>query len=99
MSTIYIDDKDTIPLVPLMDGVPPKPRIVDRLGERRLLPAAVIRNAIQAFRSWQESVDAGIAPEIPSTVRSISWGSCLGIPELSPKVAHQPCLDLIKEQG
>ena len=101
MSVIYIGDKDVIALVPLMDGRPAKPRIVDRQGERRLLPAAVIRNAIQAFRSWQESVDAGIAAEIPPAVRSIPWACCLGIPESTPnvKLGKNPALNLIEQQG
>lgn len=96
--TIYIGDKDYLDVAGFVQ-VPMAPTIIDRNGEKRLLPLAVIRNALQTWESYKQAVEIGTASDIPLRVQRISWDSCIVLPEGRSvvEVACHPTLDLGEE--
>lgn len=79
MQTCFI----SVELVRDMFG--PGPLLWDRAGMCVLIPAAVIRNAIELFQSGKEALDAGLIASIPKAWTTIPWDSGLVVP-VSSKV-------------
>jgi hypothetical protein len=91
METIYTaPEVDTLDVVRFEAYAACAPTLWNRGGEVRLLPTAVIRNAMSLRASWIEVVQAGVIDRVPAAAEVIQWDSCLGLPERSPKVEVHP---------
>lgn len=60
--------------------------IWDRGGEKRLIPAGVIRNAKELRDSWRCLVQIGVIESVPDQYESIPWEAALVIPQGSSRV-------------
>lgn len=78
---VDVDLAFIVAIDPDAKAVSVRPVIWNRGGERRLIPAAVIRNAKRMLDSWYEALAAAVITAVPAAAQVIAWDSCLQIPD------------------